>query len=436
MDRRPNILFILADDLGYADLGCYGARAGASTPSLDRIAADGVRFTDGYANSALCSPSRFALITGRYQYRLRGAAEEPLPTSARGKPELGLPPSHPTLPSLLRDIGYETALAGKWHLGYPPHFGPLKSGYDAFFGTLGGGIDYFSHRDNSGALDLFDGEAECTQPGYVTDLITRRAVEFVNRPRTRRFFLSVHYTAPHWPWETRDDEAESARIGRALLHYDGGSVATYQRMVSHMDEGIGELMQALERQGLADNTLVVFTSDNGGERYSDVWPYVGAKMDLLEGGIRVPLIARWPAGIAAGVTTAQVAATMDWLPTCLAAAGARHHPDYPPDGIDLLPVLRTPAAACERALFWRMNHRSQRAARIGHWKFLSQDGHDYLFDLATDPRERANLARRFPERLAALRERFDAWEARMPAIPPEAYVGRSATAADLARPTS
>ncbi|MBL0421467.1 sulfatase-like hydrolase/transferase [Ramlibacter sp. AW1] len=434
MDRRPNFIFILADDLGYADLGCFGARDGASTPHLDRLAAGGVRFTDGYANSALCSPSRFALITGRYQYRLRGAAEEPLPPSAKGQAHLGLPPSHPTLPSLLRDAGYDTALVGKWHLGYPPHFGPLKSGYDEFFGTLGGGIDYFSHIDHTGTRDLHDGEVACHERGYVTDLLTRRAVDYVSRRHDRPFLLSLHYTAPHWPWEARDDEAESARIGRALLHYDGGSPATYRRMVSHMDEGIGKLLASLQRHGLDQNTFIVFTSDNGGERFSDVWPFVGAKMDLLEGGIRVPLIARWPAGMAAGASTPQVAATMDWMPTFLSAAGVVPDPEFPPDGIDLMPVLREPGRVLERALHWRMKHRGQRALRLGDWKYLVQDGHEYLFNLAADPRERANLARRSPGILADMRRQFDEWEQRMPSIPPDAYVGRTATGEDMARP--
>src|SRR5499425_1925917 len=246
--RRPSFVFIMADDLGYADLGCYGARA-PMTPRLDAMA------TDGYANSPVCSPTRFALMTGRYQYRLRGAAEEPIAGNARGRPDLGLPPSHPTLPSLLRDAGYVTALAGKWHLGFPPHFGPLKSGYQEAFGPLGGGIDYFSHRDRRGVHDLYDAAAETHQVGYVTDLITDRAVAFIERRRAPAapFLLSVHYTAPHWPWETRSDEAESRRIGSAIHHVDGGSVQTYQTMIRQMDEGIGRILGAL---GSARDALV------------------------------------------------------------------------------------------------------------------------------------------------------------------------------------
>jgi arylsulfatase A-like enzyme len=430
---RPNLVFILADDIGYADLGCYGARAPA-TPCLDAMASAGLRFTDGYSNSPVCSPTRFALMTGRYQYRLRGAAEEPITSKARGRDDLGLPPAHPTLPSLLRDAGYATALAGKWHLGFPPHFGPLKSGYAEHFGPLSGGVDYFSHCDSSGTHDLHENGAEIERPGYLTDLISDRAVEFVGRAR-QPFLLSVHYTAPHWPWLTRADEAESRRIHKAIQHLDGGSVETYRTMIHHMDEGIGRIFEALKRAGAGENTLAVFTSDNGGERFSDTWPFVGKKMDLLEGGIRVPLLALWPAVIPAGGVTAQLAITMDWVATFFGAAGVKAHPEYPLDGIDLAPVLRNPSAAGARELFWRMSHRKQRAARSGDWKYLAMDGYEYLFNLAQDARERANVAKRFPERLAGLRAKYDAWAATMPPIPGDAGVSLIGGDADTPKPT-
>ena len=432
----PSFVFIMADDMGYADVGCYGARA-PITPCLDAMAGEGLRFTDGYANSPVCSPTRFALITGRYQYRLRGAAEEPIASAARTRPDLGLPAGHPTLPSLLGAAGYATALAGKWHLGYPPHFGPLKSGYQEFFGPLGGGIDYFSHCDRRGVHDLFEGEAEVHRIGYVTDLISDRAVEFIERQRAREtpFFLSVHYTAPHWPWETRSDEAESRRIGSAIHHVDGGSVEIYRTMIHHMDEGIGRILRALSATGPTDDTLVVFTSDNGAERFSDSWPFVGKKMDLLEGGIRVPLIARWPAVIRPGGVSTQVAITMDWVATFLDAAGAPADPDHPLDGMSLLPVLRDPGAVRHRELFWRMKHRSQRAVRSAAWKYLSMDGHEYLFDLSRDARERANLARRYPDRLAELRLRYESWAATMPPVPEDAAVSLVYGEADMPNPT-
>jgi arylsulfatase A-like enzyme len=213
-ERRPNIIFIVADDLGFADLGCYGgrdAKFGAVSPVLDSLAANGLKFTQGYSNSPVCSPTRFALMTGRYQYRLRGAAEEPINSKSRGSTTLGLPPEHPTLPSLLRDSGYRTALIGKWHLGYPPTFGPLRSGYQEFFGPMSGGVDYFTHCSSTGAHDLWFGEEEKREEGYLTDLISHRAVEWIDRMAQADagapFFLSLHYTAPHWPWETREDGA-------------------------------------------------------------------------------------------------------------------------------------------------------------------------------------------------------------------------------------
>jgi arylsulfatase A-like enzyme len=427
---RPSFVFILADDLGYADLGCYGGRSGCS-PVLDRMAREGLRFTEGYANSSVCSPTRFALATGRWQHRLRGGADEPISGRVRGNPALGLPPAHPTLASLLRGAGYATALVGKWHLGYPPHFHPLKSGYQEFFGSLSGGFDYFTHRDTAGVHDLWENETEIERDGYMTDLISERAVQYARRARAP-FLLSLHYSAPHWPWETRADEAEARRIEK-IAHTDGGSVAVYQTMIEHMDEGIGRVLAALPDPA---NTLVVFTSDNGGERFSDTWPLVGKKMDLLEGGIRVPYLARWPAVVKPGGVTAQHAITMDWVATMLEAAGVAPHPDYPLDGRSLLGVLREPAATFARDLFWRMKHRAQRAVRSGDWKYFASEDGEFLFNLALDARERANYARREPQRLAALRAKYEAWEKSIPPIPGDAAVNIPYTRADLAQPSS
>ena len=414
---RPSFVFILADDLGYADLGCYGGR-GKCSPSLDRLAAEGLRFTDGYANSAVCSPTRFALATGRWQYRFRGGADEPIPSRSRGSPILGLPPGHPTLASLLRDAGYATALVGKWHLGFPPHFGPLKSGYQEFFGPVSGGVDYFTHCDSAGVHDLYEGEKEVHRTGYLTDLLSARAVEFVKRQGRNPFLLSLHYTAPHWPWETRGDTEESARLA-SISHFDGGSVETYLEMIRAMDEGIGRVLRELP-----ENTCVVFTSDNGGERFSDTWPLVGGKMDLLEGGIRVPCIVRWPKG---GITP-QLAITMDWVATFLDAADVAPHPDYPLDGVSLL--KKHPG----RELFWRMKFRGQKAMRSGSWKWLSIEGNEFLFDLSKDPRERANMAKRQPGTFGELQKRYADWDASLPPIPEDAKASPMGGPAELARP--
>ncbi len=425
---RPNFIFILADDLGYADLGCCGARdstlPGGVSPNLDRLAREGLLFTQGYSNSPVCSPTRFALATGRYQYRLRGAAEEPLAGVAKGNPILGLPPGHPTLPSLLKAAGYATALIGKWHLGFRPHFGPEKSGYAMFFGPMAGGVDYFSHCSRGGEHDLWENDREVHREGYLTDLLSERAVQFVKDKKDQPFLLSLHYTAPHWPWLTRDDADESKRINGAISHLDGGSIATYRRMIHHMDEGIGKLLEALKETGADDNTLIVFTSDNGGERFSDNWPFIGQKMDLLEGGIRVPLLARWPARLKGGQTTATPAITMDWMATMLDAAGVASDANHPLDGVSLLPLLADPAWHPARNLYWRMAFRGQRAllSASGRWKYLRIEDHDYLFDLSRDARERANQARRDPERLAAMRAEWESWAATMPGIPADAKV--------------
>jgi len=428
--QKPNFIFILADDLGYADLGCYGGRLGCS-PVLDQMAREGLRFTQGYANSSVCSPTRFALMTGRWQHRLRGGADEPIASRERGSATLGLPPGHPTLPSLLAAAGYQTALVGKWHLGWLPHFGPLKSGYQEFFGAMSGGLDYFTHRDSAGAHDLWEGESEVERAGYLTDLFSQKAVEYIRRAR-QPFLLSLHYTAPHWPWETRADEAEARRIEK-IFHTDGGSVHTYATMIRHMDEGIGQVLAALRATGADENTLIVFTSDNGGERYSDTWPLIGKKMDLLEGGIRVPYIARWPARVKGGGTTWQLAITMDWVATFLSAAGVAPDPHYPLDGIDLLPALD--GKPIERDLFWRMKFRSQKAARSGDWKYLSIDAHEYLFNLARDERERANVAKRHPEKMKEMKERYLAWEASIPPIPDDAKFSLVYGPADLPQPS-
>jgi arylsulfatase A-like enzyme len=427
MTQRPNLIFIVADDLGYADLGCYGGRDaefGPVSPVLDQLAANGIKFTQGYSNSPVCSPTRFALMTARYQYRLRGAAEEPISSKSRGSDTLGLPPEHPSLPSLLKASGYRTALMGKWHLGYAPNFGPQLSGYEEFFGPMAGGVDYFTHCDSSGVHDLWIGNELTEERGYLTDLITERAVDYVQRMATQDapFFMSLHYTAPHWPWETRDDEALAQEIKANIFHLHGGNIHTYRRMVHHMDEGIGKLVQTLKDLGQLNNTLIVFTSDNGGERFSDNWPLVGGKMDLTEGGIRVPWIAHWPATIAPGSVSEQHCMTMDWSATLLDAAGVSADPDYPLDGVSLLPVLQQPSHQFERRMHWRMNHRGQRAMRDGDWKYLRVDGNDYLFNVVNDARERANLGFHQPERLQAMCAQWEAWQQTMPAIPEDATI--------------
>jgi arylsulfatase A-like enzyme len=405
----PNIIFIMADDLGYADVSCYG-RPDISTPNIDSLAAKGTRFLQAYANSAVCSATRTALITGRYQYRLSIGLEEPL-----GNRDVGLPPDHPTLPSLLKKVGYSTVLLGKWHLGELPKYGPLQSGYDHFYGFRGGGVDYYTHAFRK--EDFWDDNVPIHQMGYMTDLLGSRAVDVVNgfAKAGKPFLMSLHFNAPHWPWEAPGDQAESERLRKTgnLFDFDGGTQKTYRRMIQEMDLQIGRVLEALQTNGLTENTIVVFTSDNGGERFADTWPFTGRKTELLEGGLRIPAIISWPARIPQGRTTDQVAITMDWLPTLVAAAGTAPDPAYPPDGMNLLPMIAQNSPLVERKLFWRYKANAQRAARDGNYKYLKILDNTFLFNVVDDPMERANLKERHKDIYDRIIAEWLAWNATM-----------------------
>lgn len=409
---RPNILFIMADDLGFADLSCYGRRD-YQTPHIDRLAAEGVQLSQAYANSPVCSPTRTALITGRYQYRFDVGLQEPIPLP---DPKLGLPAGQPTLPGLLRKAGYRTSLVGKWHLGEIPVHGPLRHGYERFFGIPGGGSDYFTRlydpKEPSAFDGLWEGEARADRPGYLTDLLAERAsAEIAEYARgDKPFFMSLHFTAPHWPWEGPEDEAVARKLGNTR-HFDGGSLATYAKMMRSLDDNVGRVLAALKAAGVADNTVVVFTSDNGGERFSDTFPLVGMKGEVLEGGIRVPAIVRWPGRIRAGSKSDQVLASMDWLPTFLSAAGAPAAPAT--DGENLLAHLQGQTPVRPRKLYWRFKAAEQAAVRDGDWKYVKLGGKESLHNLAVDVRERADLKTLEPERFAALKADFQRWNAAM-----------------------
>lgn len=418
--RRPNVLFIMADDMGYADLSCYGRRD-YRTPAIDALAKQGMRFTSAYANSPVCSATRTALITGRYQYRLPIGLEEPLAFR-----DVGLPPEEPTLPSQLRQAGYATSLIGKWHLGAAPRFGPRLSGYDEFFGVRGGGADYFTHASGAGP-DLWDNDQAAKEHGYLTDILADRAIDQLKRHAadSRPFFMSLHFTAPHWPWEGPEDRAESERLAAtgkpaAIFHYDGGTLATYAAIMQRLDHKVGEVLKALRHLRLADDTIVIFTSDNGGERFSDTWPFSGRKTELLEGGIRVPLIVRWPGRIKAGSASNEPVISMDWLPTLLLLAGTSPDPDRPSDGIDIGAALRG-FRLPRRPLFWRYRHLDQAACRLGDYKYLRIKGNEFLFDVVRDPLERANLKERESALFADLKTRWTAWNAGMLPFDPESY---------------
>jgi arylsulfatase A-like enzyme len=330
--------------------------------------------------------------------------EEPL---GDANMQLGIPPEHPTIGTLLKTVDYDTALIGKWHLGNLPEFGPNRHGFDEFYGINGAGADYFTHKNTAGRFDLYENLEPSKDEGYLTDLFTERAIRFIARKRNRPFFLSLQYNAPHWPWDGPNDQAVDHNH-RPMT--DGGSLTTYAEMVKSMDAGIGRVLKALASSGLDRNTLVIFTSDNGGERYSYNWPFSFQKMNLWEGGIRVPAIARWPGIVPAGKITSQVAITMDWTATIVALAGAKADPQYQLEGEDLMPVLRG-AQPRDRTLFWRL--RTQDAGRMGKWKYLREGTNEHLFDLSVDPGEKAELKSKHPDVFEKIQAEYKKWNAQM-----------------------
>ncbi len=419
--RRPNILFILADDLGYGDLSSYG-RPDYQTPVLDNLARQGLRFTSAYAAAPICTPTRCAYITGRYPQRLAVGLAEPL--TASSPLDLGLPPEHPTVASLLKGNGYDTALVGKWHLGWKPEFGPNRHGFDEFFGVLSGAVDYFTHRAadarggsaaEGGGRDLWQDLTPIERVGYLTDLLTDKAVEIIARRRAKPLFLSLHYTAPHSPWEGPEDEAIGHTTHGPGPMVSGGSLQIYSAMMRRMDEGIGRVLRALERAQLHRDTLVIFTSDNGGERYSFNWPFSFQKGDLHEGGTRVPAIVRWPGVIPPARVSDQPAITMDWTATILGVTATAPAPSFPLDGENLMPVCTGQRTPYDRSLFWRV--RGFDAARIGPWKYLKNSSGEYLFNLSVDPGEKSDLRAIEADRFLAIRRHDQDWASEMLPLP-------------------
>ena len=413
--RAPNFIVILADDLGYGDLGCYGSTR-QRTPHLDALAAGGVRFTDFHANSSVCTPTRAALLTGRYQQRARMEALLGL------DPAVGLSPKVRTLPDYLRAAGYATGAFGKWHLGLRAPFTPLSQGFDEFVGLLSGDGDHHSRVDRSGGADWWSGDNPLVEEGYTTDLITRHALGFIERHRSRPFFLYIAHLAVHFPWQGPRDRADRVVGG----DYDGdpkfGSSADKHRsfhdMVTALDNSVGRITGRLRELGLEGNTVVVFTSDNGGYNVdrggyvavSSNGPWRGQKGDLFEGGHRVAGMISWPGRIAAGRVSHATAMTMDILPTFLELVGVpQPEREQASDGVSLAQHLLRETALAERTVFWR---RSQaKAARCGEWKALVLKGEPpRLFNLEQDPAEQEDRSNREPARLARLMQALAAWE--------------------------
>ena len=415
--QKPNVVLIMTDDAGYGDFGSYGA-TDIRTPNIDRLAREGVRFTDFYANADLCSPTRVGLITGRYQQRVN--IERALGSAAR-EAGAGLPVTGRSLPQLLKNNGYATALIGKWHLGWRPEFTPNAHGFDYFYGFLSGSTDFYMHVTPSGQADLYENGNPIEEPGYLTDLITERSLRFLEQNASRPFFLDVSYNAPHWPFQPPDRPAAATpnptTTGPNPL-FQGpedevpATRQDYAAMVERVDQGVGQILQALEEHGLTQNTLVIFTNDNGGEWLSRNAPLFHRKGTLWEGGIRVPAILRWPGVLPAGNTTAQVGITMDLTASILAATNTPVPADARLEGMDLLPILRGEAPIMDRTLFWRIKipRRHQLAVRSGSWKLLIDDSQLLLFDLAQDVGERNDLAAERPELVRELYGRIQQWE--------------------------
>jgi arylsulfatase A-like enzyme len=410
---RPNVILIMTDDMGYGELRSYGG-TDIRTPHSDRLATDGVRLTDAYANGVLCSPTRAALISGRYPQR--NAIETALgPEGTRG-----LPVNGSSLPQLLKDRGYRTALVGKWHLGgtvtgEARNGGPRAHGFDYFFGLMGSHVDYWHHNRGPKAEDLWENETRISLDGeYLTTLISDRTVQFIEQSAAagQPFFVDVAYNAPHWPYDRPDKPSPPPGSGAHVLANaeNPPTRADYAAMMASVDEGVGRIVQTIERLGLTRDTIVIFTNDNGGEWLSNGGPLFNRKWTVWEGGIRVPAIVKWPGRIPAGTVSDQPAITSDWSASLAAVAGAAVPAHY--EGIDLFPILEGRAPKVERTFFWRTapnSNRSQQAVRQGDWKLVVDANHMLLFNLRDDIGERRDLTAARPDLVRRLRPLIAEW---------------------------
>jgi arylsulfatase A-like enzyme len=403
---KPNIIYLMADDLGYADLSCYG-RKDYQTPNLDKMASEGMRFTNAYASAPVCTPTRVAFMTGRYPARLTVGLYEPIAEGAKDS-LVGLSPSVPSLAQLMHKVGYETLLVGKWHLGYQSQFSPMANGFDYFFGFHAGASDYISHKSPGGKDDLYENDQLVHKDGYLTDLLSDKAVELIRSKHRKPFFLALTFNAPHWPWEARGDQP----YPDTLAWTKGGSKATYAKMMEALDEAVGNILKAVDDAGITRETVVIFTSDNGGERFSDNGPYKGGKMNLWEGGIREPAFIKWPGKIKPNSSTDQVVTTMDWTASILALGGAKANPDFPLDGMNIMPVVLGQKKPVDRTLYWRVFQRVQsKAMRDGKWKYLQDEkGNEHLFDLEADPSENNDLKEKEKDVFEKLKKKYQQWE--------------------------
>jgi arylsulfatase A-like enzyme len=403
----------MTDDVGYGDFGSYGA-PDIKTPNIDSLARDGVRLTDFYSNGATCTPTRAGLISGRYQQRF--TLEAPLGALGKIDQQRGLLPTGRSLPQLLKNNGYMTALIGKWHLGWLREFSPVAHGFGTFFGFKSGYIDYYQHTAGGNApgdADLFENDEAVEVPGYMTDLITERSVRFIEQHAKQPFFIDVAYNAAHWPYQRPDQPSTARDGGRHLGPFDDatGTREDYIAILERADQGVGRILATLDKLGLRQNTMVIFTNDNGGEWLSRNAPLFHHKGSVWEGGIRVPTLIRWPGRIPAGNVSGQVGMTMDLTASILAATGTAVPAEARPDGVNLMPVLEGRAPLIERTLFWRVvGGGGQQAVRSGDWKLIVDAGRPMLFNLQADIGERTNLIGTRPDVARRLQPLLTAWQ--------------------------
>ena len=412
----PNIVLIVADDLGYGDLGCHGSKINR-TPQIDALAAGGLRFTDFHSAGPMCSPTRAAMLTGLYQQRF-GRMFDTAISGVRDR-EKGLPLEAVTIAEVLREGGYATACFGKWHLGYQPPFLPTSQGFDEFVGLGSGDGDYHTQVDRSGNEDWWRDNSIAMEKGYTTDLLTRHSLRFIERHRDRPFFLYLPHLAIHFPWQGPDDpphrqKGQSYHDDKWGVIPDPANVAPHiKAMIEALDAGVGQVMAALKRWQLAENTLVIFTSDNGGyltygkdfRNISSNGSLRGQKTQLYEGGHRVPAIFHWPGRIGTGVTDV-TAHSVDLFPTLAKLAGLGK---MKTDGLDLAPLLFHGKSLPERRFFWRAG--GKRAVRSGDWKLCRERNQSELFNLVDDLGETLDLAKRHPDKVRELEAAWQEWEA-------------------------
>jgi arylsulfatase A-like enzyme len=405
-EKLPNIVLIMADDLGYGDIGCYG-NAYIKTPVLDKMAGEGMKFLDYHSNGSVCTPTRAALMTGNYQQR---AGLEGVIYAVKDKRIYGLGQEQKTMAEYLKDAGYQTGIFGKWHLGYKPEFNPTLHGFDEFYGYVSGNVDYISHRDGIGLYDWWHNTDTVYEEGYVTDLITNHALDFIRKNRNKPFFLYLPHEAPHYPYQGRNDKADRLPGTDFKAHGSRTDVKeAYKEMVEIMDENIGRVMDLLHELRLDKNTLVFFCSDNGATNAGSNDDLRGFKGSLWEGGHRVPAIAWFPGKIAGETENNSTILSMDILPTILALTGNPNPSKF--DGKDFSKVLLNGEELPERSVCWR--YRNNIAIRKGEWKYLKVKEEEFLFHLKSDVREQNNLISIEPELANLLKTELLKWELEM-----------------------